>query len=196
MPDLVPPPKPVAKPIDVASLPEVKLRTGAYEKFTRLVFDWPKDVSYQVYPGAGKMTVRFATPMRIDVSVLAKFAPPWVKNASWRIDGASTVVDFETDTDSGYHDFKDGTHVVLDIMAPKTDDAAYAPPGAAKPAITKMDAKITKSGASAAQAQAIAQTVAKLQPPKPEAKQPEVKPDSHKPEAKPENKTAEAKPAD
>jgi hypothetical protein len=31
-------------------------------KFTRLVFDWPKDVSYQVYPGAGKMTLRFGTP--------------------------------------------------------------------------------------------------------------------------------------
>jgi hypothetical protein len=54
---------------------------------------------------------------------------------------ASTVVEFETDSDSGYHDFKDGTHVVLDIMAPKTDGAAYAPPGTAKPAITKIDAR-------------------------------------------------------
>ena len=45
MPDLVPPPKPVVKPLDVASLPEIKLRTGAYQKFTRLVFDWPRDVS-------------------------------------------------------------------------------------------------------------------------------------------------------
>ncbi|HEX2760338.1 MAG TPA: hypothetical protein VHM27_07480, partial [Rhizomicrobium sp.] len=200
MPDLVPPPKPVAKPIDVASLPEIKLRTGSYEKFTRLVFDWPKDVSYQVYPGAGKMTLRFGTPMRVDVSALARFAPPWVKNASWRIDGASTVVEFETDSDSGFHDFKDGTHVVLDIMAPKTDGAAYAPPGTAKPAITKIDAKITKSGASAAQVAAIAQTVAKLQPAKPETKQPEpkpeAKPDAHKPEAKAEAKPAETKTAE
>ena len=31
MPDLVPPPKPVVKPVDIASLPEIKLRTGAYE---------------------------------------------------------------------------------------------------------------------------------------------------------------------
>src|SRR4051812_24232625 len=85
MPDLVPPPKPVAKPVDVASLPEIKLRTGAYKNFPRLVFDWPKDVSYQVYPGAGKMTMRFNTPIRVDVSALSKFAPPWVKNASWKI---------------------------------------------------------------------------------------------------------------
>ena len=154
MPDLVPPPKPVAKPVDVASLPEIKLRTGAYEKFTRLVFDWPKDVTYQVYPGAGKMTMRFNAPIRVDVSALSKFAPPWVKNASWKIEGNSTVVEFETDSDSGYHDFKDGTHVVLDILAPKTDGAVYAPPGTAKPAITKMDAVKAppKTGASNAQA--------------------------------------------
>jgi hypothetical protein len=196
MPDLVAPSKAVAKPVDIASLPEIKLRAGSYEKFTRLVFDWPKDVSYQVYPGAGKMTVRFDAPMRIDVSALARFAPPWVKNASWKIDGNSTVVDFDTDTDSGYHDFKDGHRVVLDILAPKTDAAAYAPPGIAKPSVTKMGTQSAapKSGASAAQAEAIAQTVAKLQPekPKPDAKQPEPKPD-----AKPANvKQADSKPAD
>src|SRR5688572_10726969 len=184
MPDLVPPPKPEAKPLDVASLPLIKLRTGSYEKFTRLVFDWPRDVSYQVFPGAGKMTVRFAQPVRADVSAIARVAPPWVKNAAWRLDGNSTVVEFDTDSDSGYHDFKDGKNIVLDILAPKTDTAAYAPPGIAKPTAKKMVA----GGVSAAQAQAIAQTVAQLAPKKPDAKPAETKPDPH---AKP----AEAKPA-
>ncbi|MDB5739790.1 MAG: hypothetical protein JWP16_830, partial [Alphaproteobacteria bacterium] len=103
MPDLTPPAKPVAKPLDVAALPEIKLRAGSYANFTRLVFDWPRDVSYQVFPGAGKMTIKFNTPVRADVSVIARFAPPWVKNAAWRIDGNSTIVDFDTDSDSGYH---------------------------------------------------------------------------------------------
>jgi len=199
MPDLTPARQPAVKPIDVADLPQIKLRTGAYEKFTRLVFDWSKDVSYQIYPGAGKMTVRFTAPTRVDVSALARFSPPWVKNASWRIDGASTVVEFETDSDSGYHDFKDGHHIVLDILAPKTDGSAYAPPGTAKPSITKFDSKLAKSGASAAQLQAIAQTVAKLQPEQP--KPVETKHDAKlakaeaKPEAKPADvKLAEAKP--
>ena len=199
MPDLVAPSKTVVKPVDVASLPEIKLRTGAYEKFTRLVFDWPKDVSYQVYPGAGKLTVRFNTPARVDVSALARFAPPWVKNASWRIDGTSTVVEFDTDSDSGFHDFKDGSHVAVDILAPKTDGSAYAPPGTAKPTITKIDAAAKpapKAGASTAQAQAIAQVVAKLTPPadknKPEAKPADVKAQA-KPDAKAEHKPVEEK---
>src|SRR5471032_737822 len=173
MPDLVPPPKAVVKPVDVASLPEIKLRTGAYAKFTRLVFDWPKDVSYQVFPGAGKMTIKFNTPVRADVSALARFAPPWVKNATWRIDGQSTIFEFETDSDSGYHDFKDGTHMVLDILAPKTDGTAYAPPGTAKPSVTAMGVTAmaakpaTNTGVTNAQAQAIVQVAAKLSDKKP-----------------------------
>ena len=201
MPDLVAPPKPVAKPVDVASLPEIKLRTGAYEKFTRLVFDWPKDVSYQVFPGAGKMTVRFNALARADVSALARFSPPWVKNASWRIEGASTVFEFETDSDSGYHDFKDGSHVVLDILAPKTDGAAYTPPGTAKPTVKKMEAAAkpvaAKTGTSAAQAQAIAQVAAKLAAPdksKVEPKAAETKP-APKHDTKTEAKHEDTKPA-
>jgi hypothetical protein len=189
MPDLVPPPpKPAPKPVDVAALPVIKLRTGAYAKFTRLVFDWPHDVSYQVFPGAGKITIRFASPIRIDVSALTRFAPPWVKNASWRIEGRSTIVEFETDSDSGYHDFKDGTHVVLDVLAPKTDGTAYAPPGTAKPGITAMTpVAMPKTGASQAQAQVIAQAAQQL------AGKPAPKPADAKTAAKPESKTADAK---
>ncbi len=200
MPDLTAPPKAVVKPVDVASLPEIKLRTGAYEKFTRLVFDWPKDVSYQVFPGAGKMTIKFATPMKVDVSALARFAPPWVKNASWRIDGQSTVVDFETDSDSGYHDFKDGTHVVLDVLAPKTDGTAYVPPGTAKPTVTKMAAATKPAPVSSAQAQAITQTAQQLADKNKPAAKPvpkaDAKPVDPKQDPKLDVKTADAKPAE
>src|SRR6185295_18255315 len=94
-------------------------------------------------------------------------------------------------SDSGYHDFKDGSHVAIDILAPKTDGTAYTPPGIAKPTITKMKAP---AGASAAQAQAIAQTVAKLAAPADKSKS-EAKPAEVKAEAKPEVKT-EHKPAE
>ena len=203
MPDLVVPPRPVIKAADVAKLPEIKLRTGAYQKFTRLVFDWPKDVSYQVTPGAGKMTVKFDAPIRVDVSAIARFAPPWVKNASWHSDGFTTVVEFETDSDSGFHDFKDGSHVVLDILAPKTDGTAYAPPGIEKPTITKMEApppaKVAAAtppakpvtGASAAQTQTILQTAQQLA----DKNKPKIQPQPPaKPEPKPDTKTAAVQP--
>jgi hypothetical protein len=191
MPDLPPPAKPVAKPVNVDALPVLKLRSGSYAKFTRLVFDWPKDVAYHVFPGAGKMTIKFDALAKADVSIIARMPPPWVKNAAWRIDGGATIVEFDTDSDSGYHDFKDGTHVVLDILAPKTDAGAYAPPGDAKPTITRMDMKAAP--VSNAQARAIAQTVAQLAPKKPEPPKPEAKPADPKVT---DPKAATAKPAD
>jgi hypothetical protein len=194
MPDLPPPPAAAApKPVDIAALPTVTLRSGAYANFTRLVFDWHKDVPYTVFPGAGKMTIKFQAAVKPDLSAIARFQPPWVKNAAWHLEGANTVVEFETDTDSGYHDFKDGTKIVLDILAPKTDASAYAPPGTAKPQVTAI-----KAGASTAQAAAITDTAKQLQGP---AKAADAKPDTKlaaaadaKAAAKPDAKAASAPP--
>ncbi len=186
MPDLPPIVVAAPKPIDVNALPVLALRSGAYANFTRLVFDWNKDVAYQVFPGAGKMTIRFQAPTRVDLSALARFQPPWVKNATWRLDGSNTVVEFETDSDSGYHDFKDGTHIVMDILAPKTDAAAYVPPGTAKPVVSKFDPVAAKAGVTGAQAAAIADTAKQLQA----AKAPDTKPADTKPA---DAKTAETK---
>jgi tetratricopeptide (TPR) repeat protein len=190
---------PAPKPVDVASLPALILRSGAYANFTRLVFDWHKDVPYTVFPGAGKMAIKFQTSAKPDLSAIARFQPPWVKNAAWHLEGTDTVVEFETDADSGYHDFKDGTKIVLDILAPKTDASAYAPPGTTKPSITKIAAAAIKPGASDAQAAAIAATAKQLQVPKPAADtkepvKPDVKTASAKPDAKPDTKTATAPP--
>ncbi len=131
-PDLPPPPPPPPKAVDVASLEGLKVRAGAYSHFTRIVFDWPHDVAYAVFPGAGKLTVRFEAQVRPDLSSIDKFQPPWIKNAGWHIEGKGTVIEFETDADAGFHDFRDGTHVVIDVLAPKTDAAAYDPPGGVK----------------------------------------------------------------
>jgi len=127
------------------------------------------------------------------LSAIARFQPPWVKNAAWHLDGSTTVVEFDTDSDSGYHDFKDGTHVVLDILAPKTDVTAYAPPGVAKPSVTKLQQATAK--VSSAQAASIADTAKQLQPaPAPESKaatappKPLIQPDA-------DTKTAETKAA-
>ena len=172
MPDLPPVVVAAPKPVDVNALPALVLRAGSYANFTRLVFDWNKDVPYTVFPGAGKMTIKFQAASRPDLSAIARFSPPWVKNAAWHLEGGNTVVEFETDADSGYHDFKDGTKIVLDILAPKTDASAYTPPGTAKPQATPINPGVTQ-----AQAAAIADTAKQLRPAeKPDAKTPPAAP--------------------
>jgi len=166
-PDLPPPPPPKqVTAVDPAKLDTVKVRTGAYQNFTRIVFDWPKEVPYSVFPGAGKLTVRFDALAHPDFSALQKQTPPWVKNASWHVAGKGIIVEFETDTDSGYHDFRDGARVVLDVLAPKTDADAYTPPGTAKVKPTLVAAASPKNNAvTNTQAQVIADTAAKLNNP-------------------------------
>lgn len=155
-PDLPPPPSKKAAPIDPGTLPTLKVRAGAYKNFTRLVFDWPKEVPYSVFPGAGKVTLKFAGLMKPDFAALIRQSPPWVKNGAWHIDGRSIVVEFDTDLDSGFHDFRDGPRVVLDVLAPRTDADAYAPPG------TKVKPTIIRSQITGAQAKEIADAAQKL----------------------------------
>ena len=148
-PDLPPPPPP-PKPDrpDVSKLPVVKLRMGEYSDHTRLVFDWPAPVVYTVYPGQARISVRFEALAKVDFSVLQMRYPAWVKGAGWHLDGDSTVVDFDTDAESAFKDFRDGSKVVIDVMAPKTDASAIA--RAPAPATPKPNPPPKGSDAAAA----------------------------------------------
>ena len=127
--NLPPPPAKQRAAVDVASLPALPIRVGAYSNFSRVVFDWPRKVPYAVFPGAGVLTVRFEAEARPDFAALKNVAPPWVKETGWRIESSGTIIEFATDAASGYHDFRDGTKIVVDILAPKADAATYKPPG-------------------------------------------------------------------
>jgi hypothetical protein len=158
-PDLPPPPPVQVAAIDIAKLDALPIRVGAYSNYTRLVFDWPRNVPYTVFPGSAHLTVRFEALARPDFSSLTRVSPPWVKTSGWRAENRGLVIELETDAASGYHAFRDGNHVVLDILAPKTDADAYRPPGIAKPTVVAL----TKTpDVTSAQTQAIADTAAKL----------------------------------
>ena len=163
-PDLPPPPPKVAPPADVAKLPALSIRAGAYANFSRIVFDWTKQVAYKIVPGTGHLTIRFEAQERPDLAAFERIAPPWVKLAGWRVENGGTVVEFTADPGSRYHDFRDGTHVVLDVLSPKTDADAYKPPGdkstfavksLADTSSAKPDAGKPDAAKAAAQAQAL-----------------------------------------
>jgi hypothetical protein len=80
-PDLPPPPPRQATAVDVAKLNALPIRAGAYANFTRLVFDWPKNVPYAVFPGAANITIRFEAMVRPDFASFEHVSPPWVKEA-------------------------------------------------------------------------------------------------------------------
>ncbi len=179
-PELPPPPPKAVAAVDVNALPALGVRAGSYAAFTRLVFDWPKSVPYSVFPGAGRITLRFEAQARPDLGVLTRNAPAWVKKAGWRIENKGTIVELDTDADAGFHHFRDGTHVVLDVLAPKTDAGVYAPPQdngkpGPKTQFTKLS-QVAGTSLSPAQAKAIADAAAATQPVKaPDVKAPDAK---------------------
>jgi hypothetical protein len=185
-PDLPPPPPPPPKTLDLSKLAPIKVRSGSYQNFTRVVFDWPRNIPYTVFPGVGKLTVRFQAEAKMDFSALQRQSPPWVKTAGWRVENGGTIVELETDTDSGFHDFRDGTHIAIDVLAPKTDADAYKPPGDVKATVTQMPklARGQADGVTRAQAASIAAAATKLNAPAPT-----------KPASAPPTKLAAAPPA-
>jgi hypothetical protein len=167
--DLPPPPPKEAAAVDVTKLDALRIRAGAYANYSRLIFDWPRNVPYAVFPGSGHITIRFEAMVRPDFAAFENVSPPWVKEAGWRIENKGTVIEFATDGQSGYRDSRDGTRVVLDITAPKSDTA---PP-------VKVAAPMAGDhapGDAAAQAKAIAATLAQLNGTKPQVQEPPAKP--------------------
>ena len=151
-PDLPKQVKAEPKPLDLASLPSIRVRAGIYAKYSRLVFDWPQKTAYSIFPSKGHLTVRFANAAQPDFSAVERLAPPWVKPAGWHLDSRSLVVELALDPGSKFKASADGNRVVLDILSPETDETALAAKIAAVP------------GASVAQAQIIANAAAKLNP--------------------------------
>jgi hypothetical protein len=162
--DLPPPPPKEATAVDVAKLDALKIRAGAYANYSRLIFDWPRNVPYAVFPGAGHITIRFEAMARPDFTALENVAPPWVKEAGWRVENKGTVIEFTVDPQSGYHDARDGAKIMLDILAPKTD--ASTPAGASSKDAVQADHTSTDSIAGS-QAKAIAAAAAQLSGAKP-----------------------------
>jgi tetratricopeptide (TPR) repeat protein len=143
--DLPPPPPTQATPQELANLAPLAIRAGAYSNFSRIVFDWPKNVAYKVTAGPSKIAIRFEAMAKPDFTAFQNVAPPWVKQTGWRVENRGLVTEFSADPGSRYHDFRDGNHVVLDVLSPKSDADAYKPPG-----LDKGDVKLNAVGGAAA----------------------------------------------
>jgi hypothetical protein len=155
-PDLPPPPPKDDQAVDVSQLAPLPIRAGVYSSYSRLVFDWPRNVPYTVFRGAGHVTLRFEALARPEFAALSTVAPPWVKETGWRIDGKDTLVELKTDPASAARDFRDGTKIVLDVLAPSADAAADK-----IGANGNLDDK-SAAAASAAQADAVLKAAAAL----------------------------------
>lgn len=128
----------------------VRLRAGEHSGFSRLVFDWRRNVSYRVSEQDGKVSIVFSQTARIDAGPARWDSPPQVKRISIHQGAAGTRVELGVPDGVRVRHFRDGTKVVVDILAA----AAGARTAASAPKTPKASADgppvplVTKDGSA------------------------------------------------
>ncbi len=101
-----------------AERPILRMRTGEHENYTRVVFDWPQKVGYEVTKSARAATIVFASGARLDLNRINADPPNWIRRARTEMKGARLAVVFDVDPGGGVRHFYSGAKVVLDILRP------------------------------------------------------------------------------
>ncbi|WP_300298733.1 hypothetical protein [Ferrovibrio sp.] len=128
----------------------MRLRAGEHPTYTRLVFDWPQRIDYSATAEAGQATIRFASPVAVDLGRLPQFPPRNVKNLAWRAEGGGGVLSFTIPEGAGLKSWRDGAKIVVDITQAAEPAPAEPKPAAAKAPDTKVTAAKPAAPPSAA----------------------------------------------
>ncbi len=108
--------RPVAEVMDEA--PQIAVRTGIHQGFTRIVFDWPERVGYRIDRDGETTTIVFDRGARADLSELQQRSLPRLLGARADRRDGRLVVTLRTAPDAGVRHFPTGPKVVVDIAAP------------------------------------------------------------------------------
>ncbi len=107
----------------------VPVRVGVHEKFSRVVFDWPSVVDYQLEDSAESVTLRFSRTATIDLGAIERDPPRGIVGARQTGGGEGTVVTLEIAPGGRVRHFRDGFKVVLDVQfgaAPQAEEKKAA----------------------------------------------------------------------
>ena len=124
------PARPVLNPAADPAAP-VRLRAGEHPTYTRLVFDWPERIDFNVVTEAKSATVRFERATPVDLGRLPKFPPRGIANLATRIENGSSVVSFDIPEGATVKSWRDGAKIVLDVSQPAEATTAEKKPAGA-----------------------------------------------------------------
>jgi hypothetical protein len=108
----------------------IRLRTGEHQGFSRLAFDWPKDVTYTIRQSGDQAELRFGAPGAIDLEKVAGDLPPRLDALTTVPTAAGLTVKLALKPGTVLRDFRSGNTVVLDIY---DRDAANLPKARLEP---------------------------------------------------------------
>jgi len=111
----------------------VAVRSGAHDGYSRIVFDWRKDVPYKVDAKDGVAVLSFARAATIDGAALERSRPPHVEGFATRAEPGRTIAEVRLAPGARVRHFRDGPRIALDVLAPtpKAQETAAAKPAEA-----------------------------------------------------------------
>ncbi len=113
-----------AVPDPAANGPQVRVRTGIHKGYTRVVFDWPEKVDYEIIRKGGTVELSFRRPATINLSPLQGRTPKFIGGASQRHTSDGVTVLLQVLETSRIKDFRAGSKVVVDVFAPSPEQLA------------------------------------------------------------------------
>ena len=118
-------------PKNNAQDPDIPVRVGVHDTYSRIVFDWPSTAKFELVRDGENATIKFAKPGRANVADLARGRTRNVTGAETFSDSGNLSVTLKVDATSQVKAFASGPKVVVDVFAPGSQVAA--PSQATKP---------------------------------------------------------------
>ncbi|MEQ8711097.1 MAG: tetratricopeptide repeat protein [Rhodospirillales bacterium] len=152
--------------------PLVPVRTGEHERYSRVVFDWPRTIDYSVDQQGNRVVVKFSAPGRIDAAALARSLPKNISSVSAAA-GGSLSVTLNVAEGIRLRHFRSGPKIVVDVISGAGEPeepaprVASRPPADAVPASPPAPAPVAAPPAPAAEKPAPAGAPVVLVPRKP-----------------------------
>ncbi|MCX8232101.1 MAG: hypothetical protein OTJ45_09800, partial [Alphaproteobacteria bacterium] len=119
-----------------ANSPSIRVRAGVHATYTRVVFDWPSDVAYEVNKTGGTVSVQFDRPANFGIS--RRLASGELSRIGSVSGGAGNgnggaVVSIAVDDSSRVRHFRNGRSVVVDILGAASSQQVAARTAGAAP---------------------------------------------------------------
>jgi tetratricopeptide (TPR) repeat protein len=101
-----------------SSGPRIKVRSGVHNDYTRIVFDWPNKVPYQLNQTVGLATIVFSSPARLDIGSLQRRLPKLISSINAESTASGALARIVIPKTSRIRHFLAGPKVVVDVMNP------------------------------------------------------------------------------
>lgn len=98
----------------------ISVRSGDHPTYSRVVFDWLRNVGYTASLNQDRVTINFNADAVPDFSSAMLNGPSFFSNPSYSAEGGNLVVTLETQNIDRIRHFRSGTKVVIDLLADGT----------------------------------------------------------------------------